>query len=289
MVGGAPRRILCGGIYLIYATLFRQMGDAMDILRPTPNSEAFASCRVKFYRDGDSLRPYELTCFDRSVFKTSASFEPLCDSEFSETHKGESPLDWSDKSAARARRICRDILVNNADCGLFVTLTLDSDKINRYDYDVIIKRLSVWLDNNVRRKGLKYLLIPEYHKDGAVHFHGFFNDVLPKFDSGKKRKGKCVYNIAYPFGFSTAIDISGDDCNMKIANYCLKYMTKDHRKIGGRYYLSGGALRRPEERFFHFDISEIPGDSYEVIPGIAAKTCRDEFTISELLTRYEVF
>ena len=64
------------------------------------------------------------------------------------------------------------------------TLTLDPARVNRYDVREVTRHLNHWLDNQVRRKGLAYVLVPERHKDGAIHFHGFFNDALEARDSG---------------------------------------------------------------------------------------------------------
>ncbi len=63
-------------------------------------------------------------------------------------------------------------------------LTLDPARVNRYDVREVTRHLNHWLDNQVRRKGLAYVLVPERHKDGAIHFHGFFNDALEARDSG---------------------------------------------------------------------------------------------------------
>jgi hypothetical protein len=127
----------------------------------------------------------------------------------------------------------------------FVTLTLDPQRINRYDPVVVVKKLSYWLDNHVRRDGLAYVLVPELHKDGAIHFHGFFNEALTGRDSGHKDDaGHPIYNLpSWGWGFSTAIALYGDiDAAI---GYTAKYVTKAPEKIGGRWYYSGGKLERP--------------------------------------------
>ncbi|WP_298629113.1 hypothetical protein, partial [uncultured Senegalimassilia sp.] len=129
-----------------------------------------------------------------------------------------------DRSLRRAAAKLRDLALSNR-FSYFVTLTLDQSKIDRYDMGQITKALNGWLDNHVRRDGLAYILVPERHKDGAVHFHGFFNDALSVVDSGtldvpgckKPRKPRSakqraewlaagahvVYNLeAWPYGFS---------------------------------------------------------------------------------------
>ena len=64
----------------------------------------------------------------------------------------------------------------------FVTLTLDPDKIDRFDYSEVIKKVTKWLNNFKSRKApdLKYILIPVPHKSGAYHFHGLFANVPAK-------------------------------------------------------------------------------------------------------------
>lgn len=148
----------------------------------------------------------------------------------------------------------------------FVTLTLDAARVSdRYDIDACTRDIRTTLDNLVRRKGLQYVLVPEEHKDGAIHYHGFINAALPLEDSGTLSKGggkprkprsarqreqwlsegwNVVYNVpAWKFGFSTAIELYGE--RDAAIGYVCKYITKAQRKIGGRWYYSGGGLALP--------------------------------------------
>ena len=77
----------------------------------------------------------------------------------------------------------------------FITLTLDKEKIDRYDTAKIYPKLRVWLSNMVQRHKMNYLLFPEYHKprpgetECAIHFHMLANaDGLNLSDSGKQTK-----------------------------------------------------------------------------------------------------
>lgn len=150
-----------------------------------------------------------------------------------------------ERSKRRARVAVRDLGLCN-DFRFFVTLTLDRTRINRYDPREILRHLNHWLDNNVRRRGLKYVLVPERHKDGAIHFHGFFNNALEAVDSGHKDKGgHTVYNLpGWGWGFSTAIELYGE--RAAAVAYTCKYISKAQEKIGGRWYYSGGDLKRPD-------------------------------------------
>lgn len=204
------------------------------------------------------------------------------------------------RSVRRARSALADLALSNP-WEFFVTLTLDAAKIDRYEVREITRKLNNWLDNHVRRDGLAYVLVPELHKDGAVHFHGFFNGALDAVDSGtidyhgKPRRprserqraewladgGHIVYNLpAWTLGYTSAIRLYGD--HRAAVGYVCKYITKAARapqrpdgkpagKIGGRWYYSGGDLRRPE-----VSLCDVPFDSF------AADTDARRFVIEAL-------
>ena len=185
------------------------------------------------------------------------------------------------KALNRAKRRAFDLMACNPDCDLFVTLTLDSERISRTEWGEIVRKLNVWLDNAVRRRGLKYILVPEYHADGeAIHFHGLMNSAALKLvDSGKRHKGKAIYNIAnWKYGFTTAKRIgTGDDEHIKCTKYIFKYMTKNARalkqdasadvKPGGRYFLHGGELAEPRLEFANVDFQAADGETVTVGDG----------------------
>lgn len=190
--------------------------------------------------------------------------------------------DSVDRAKRRAKSRIKDLVLCNP-FKYFVTFTLDKSKVDRYDVAAITKKLNTWLDNCVRRKGLIYVLVPELHKDGAVHFHGFINDALPVVDSGTLTKGdgkprrprsaaqraewlsqgaRVVYNLpAWPLGFSTAIELYGD--RRRAISYTCKYVVKALEKVGGRWYYSGGKLRWPQVAAFDADFEEVRAQAGE--------------------------
>lgn len=200
---------------------------------------------------------------------------------------GAAVLDIQDASASlsgiiRSQRRARAKIKHLSHCmnaKYFVTLTLDKSKIDRYDISVIVKRLNTWLDNRVRRHGLQYILVPERHKDGAVHFHGFINDALPVVDSGtltgvpgRKKPAKprsdserqrwleagarVVYNLpSWDYGFTTAIELYGD--KSAAVSYVQKYITKDSVKVGGRWYYNGGIEDASIKEYCAVDIHDV--------------------------------
>ena len=235
----------------------------------------------------------------------------LCDSQHSEhQHTPEDNEDgsdgsdivldaserWSFENVMRAVRRAKigafDLILCNPDLDAFVTLTLDPTKVSdRSSWDSAYGAIKAWLSNRVQRNGLKYVLISEYHKKGnAIHFHSMMNSAAlrliearyPKNGRLIKDKGQQVYNLAdYYAGFSTAKIITGESSTDKVAKYIFKYMGKQiNNKIGGRYYLHGGDLRKPIYRY-----SDDPDEL--LLPG-AVPTFTKEVEVTENLRYKEV-
>ena len=149
-----------------------------------------------------------------------------------------------ERSMRRARAKVRKIALAN-NFKWFVTLTLSPEHIDRYDDGEVIKRMGQWCSNQVKRRGLTYVLVPERHKDGAIHFHGFFNDAMDAVASGHyDGAGHMIFNLPqWTLGFTAAIEIYGD--YPAAVAYVCKYIGKQGDKPGGRWYYSGGALATP--------------------------------------------
>lgn len=192
-------------------------------------------------------------------------------------------------ASRRAKRKVFDYVLANPDLCYFVTLTLNGEKFSRYNIPEACKKLNKYLANRVQRQGLKYVFVPELHKDGAIHFHGLINEAVKMMPSGTfippeggkplkavtlKRKGiplaDCqeVFNVAdWEYGYTTAMHIYGE--RGKTGSYVAKYITKqesaDFRKICGRYYYSSNNLSEPyfeysNEDFEAFEGFEIDGE-----------------------------
>ena len=149
------------------------------------------------------------------------------------------------RSMRRARSRVRRLALSN-DFKWFVTLTLDQQKVDRYDPAQVVRKLNQWASNQVKRRGLRYILVPERHKDGALHFHGFFNDALEAVPSGHTDKaGHMIYNFpGWTLGFTAGIAVYGDYAGA--VAYVCKYIGKQGDKPAGRWYYSGGDLREPD-------------------------------------------
>lgn len=240
--------------------------------------------RIKYYPNSTTgeLIPVQIMCFNAPIFGGGT---PRTEGARCSTAEGQTESDIIDdvtdgtaegctfcdtddshhtdvKYYKKVRRTCYDLIACNPQLTLFVTLTFDASVIDRYNYQDIIRKLNVWLDNRVRRHNLSYLLVPEFHKDGAIHFHGVMSQTALKLtNSGKRHRNKTIYNITdFPYGFTTAKRIGGKNHDIQaVAGYVTKYMTKALRdyekgivnniKVGGRYYLSGGKLNRPVYKY----------------------------------------
>lgn len=159
----------------------------------------------------------------------------------------------------------------------FCTFTFSQDNVERTDYEQISKKFTQWL-NNMRKRycaDMKYLVVPERHKDGSWHFHGLFSDCdglkfmeainNQEFYKGKKnkfyleplkRKGEQVYNIKnFKLGFTECTKVKD---TKKVSNYILKYVTKDIIKDipNKRRYWASRNLELPEETLYNVPFRE---------------------------------
>lgn len=272
--------------------------------------------RVKgYYDEVGNYVPYEVMTCSRPIFGSGlevsdytksvehqlayrAANEELFGHNHGYNNKGYVPKkssrdDLIDSARRRARRKIFDYCICNR-FDYFVTLTLDSKMIDRSDYGAVVKKLNNFLGNRVRRHGLKYIGVPELHKNGGLHFHfamtgGGFRLVDSGTVSvdGRKRPIKkstadrlkipleqrhTVYNIVdWKLGFSTAIRTYGE--RGALATYLSKELCKDVQKnnkrgivdkIGGRWYLHGGDLCSPVCRLDNRDFRSASGESYDI-------------------------
>lgn len=144
----------------------------------------------------------------------------------------------------------------------FVTFTFNRQKIDSSDYDLLSDKVSKWL-NNLRSRyapDLKYLLVPELHKDGVhFHFHALIANTgnIEFVDSGVKHKGTTLYNIGnWKFGWTTASKVIDSG---RASSYITKYITKDLccvTKYKKRYWASRNC-DRPKVRTYCLPYEEI--------------------------------
>lgn len=234
------------------------------------HTEVHRNAKVKFLPDGMC----KVTCFSRPVYRVEGY--KLCEAwdranvlqHADDLPPVRTPIDEERKRADSLKR-AKDKIFEIAACNdwsYMVTFTLDKEKVNRYNADEIIKPFGKWLDNMVQRRGLRALIVPEHHKDGAIHFHGLVNDSLKMVHSGNykikgekktvklstlRKRGKKpndsdvqdVFNVTdYKLGHSTAVMLDGN--TTAVSFYMTKYATKELDKIFGSYYFAVGKIKR---------------------------------------------
>lgn len=118
----------------------------------------------------------------------------------------------------------------------FATITV-ADINTRYDYDKCISLISKWLQNQKTKNcpDLKYIIVPEQHKDGAYHFHGVFSNIgkmkiVKAINPNNNKllidnKGRQIFNVtSYRSGFTTFTPVTSTE---RVSTYITKYITKD--------------------------------------------------------------
>lgn len=185
------------------------------------------------------------------------------------THKSSSSDESNlERSLRRTRKTVKDLCLNN-DFNQWVTLTNSTE---RNDDTLTLQKLRVWLKAQKKKYGhFHYVLVPERHKDGALHFHGLFggysgptkpainNKVGSRYYGTElKKNGRTGSNLVdYDLGYSYVENI---DSLTKISNYITKYITKDIAQLGKskkRYWASKGldkpAVEYNPQWFTYFD------------------------------------
>lgn len=212
--------------------------------------------RIKVYPDGHE----KITTFNFPVFNPHGL---NTESKIREDYNKDKNITRDDSIKRGIDKIYDIAMCNEFD--YFVTFTLDSAKVDRFDYLEICKKLKNWLNNSSKRFNLMYLIVPELHKNGAVHFHGLIKGDVKLSDSGKTTKdGKIIYNLSnWSYGFTTCIPLTGE--RIAVARYICKYITKDTKKIlGNLYYAGGGVIRNADNIYAINPYNASLGNEYSV-------------------------
>ena len=243
--------------------------------------------KVKIYPDGSTvLTVYKNSIVDRTADKAEKDCfvfaDPVDEFNFDNPFNSKnSTFDFESKTQEekerekeyenlrnlwKIRTKIKDYILSN-DFNYFWTITFSPEKADRYDYEKAFKIMSNWLRRMKRKYGkFDYIIIPELHKDGAIHFHGVTGGLnAPIVDSGVKHKGSKVYNcFEWEHGFTTLTKIRNKE---KTASYVTKYVTKKmQNSIVGKgkkkYWLSQG-LRKPDITFTDLNLAPDLKPDYE--------------------------
>lgn len=243
------------------------------------------NCRIKVYPDGRIAEVLACSLAQWAPPGWELSDRP---EKRESTYIGAGSPDEGRRARRRARKRVIDLVNCNTDMDVFWTLTLregatteTGQAIGRTDYKALNRKLQQWLADRVRRRGLKYVAVYEYHDrvedDGlrALHVHGVANhSALRLVDSKKKYKDKeghwhKIYNVAdWTLGHTTAMYMYGD--RRRAINYVAKYIYKSEKAVGGRWYMHSHNLLEPTYEYVDVDFCAAPG---RVIPIAEAGCC----------------
>ena len=176
------------------------------------------------------------------------------------TTGGEYERNYEWESGKRSVRTIIDIALNNKWTD-FITITLDKEKIDRYNEELIIKKLRKAINNYKYRydETFRYIIVAEYHKDKAVHFHGLiylknrkglnYNEHQTKKERGKKgNQNISVYEFNYfnkRFGYTWVQPLYNQA--EFVSYYLSKYMSKYDDRIYYSRYMRSRGLKQSEE------------------------------------------
>ena len=113
--------------------------------------------------------------------------------------------------------------------GFFVTLTLDPEVINSFDYQESVSCIKKFL-NYLRSydSSIYALIVPEKHISGRFHFHGLIHGNISELlkYSGHTVKGSMIYNFVkgWKYGFSNVTKVQN---TLAVEKYICKYTTKE--------------------------------------------------------------
>lgn len=148
----------------------------------------------------------------------------------------------------------------------FVTLTFNPEEVDSLDYQEVSTALAKWINNMKHQNPLmSYILVPELHKSGRIHWHGVFKNVpnwnlVPARSPNTNRliykNGVQIFNLAnYKYGHTTVSKIKNQEA---VSVYCSKYMTKDMIDLAyKKRYWSSRNLKRPTKTYALFDESTL--------------------------------
>ena len=149
----------------------------------------------------------------------------------------------------------------------FCTFTQDQKMRDRFDLKEFRKDFAQFVRNLNRKrpddKKIKYLLIPEQHKDGAWHMHGLLQGIekadLREFSLSEKlperirkqiSKGVKVYDwtkYRKAFGYFTCTEIQNKNaCSKYITKYISKDLQKTVRESGEHLFFASQGLKSRE-------------------------------------------
>lgn len=218
----------------------------------------------KYIDNCSFLKKYNEDIYKLTTMKCCIKVSGYEDQKGNNTKTREKNNEKLEESIIRTRSKILEYALCN-DFEHFVTLTLDSKKIERNDIDNYIKKLGQYIRDLRKHTGqeIKYLLIPEKHRDGENwHMHGLVKGLrdLRKYELSERIPQKMKNKIkkyreenldlyewsgySKKFGFNCIEPVRD---KLAVSRYITKYISKNINNDMGiteknkkKYYCSRG-------------------------------------------------
>ena len=189
----------------------------------------------------------------------TGEYEMIKDLDEMERREAESIRCSLSRTKSKVMQLCR-----GENWEWFLTFTFSPEKVDRYNYEDTSSRLTDWLSGQRKKHtgdglDLKYMVVPEKHKDGAWHFHGIFTGVKPSLFGLKQFPGHDDFRVqSWRSGFSAATRVKDE---LAVSNYIMKYITKDMVSVtpGKKRYWCSRNLSLPDRYNVHLTAKSGPG------------------------------
>lgn len=154
-------------------------------------------------------------------------------------------------SVTRAKSKIREY-VANSNFNAFCTFTFSGRNFDRYNFMECRKFITDYFTHKLMVSN--WLVVPEFHADGAIHFHGFMNIDKKSLKYGYSKKDS--HGRMHMHFYSEAInrDIGRNDFQFftptsinelkSVCAYILKYVTKDVAKVFPLVYFCSRGLKQ---------------------------------------------
>lgn len=158
---------------------------------------------------------------------------------------------FAKSSITRAKTKIREY-VANSNFNAFCTFTFSGRNFDRYNFMDCRKFITDYFTHKL--KVSNWLVVPEFHADGAIHFHGFMNIDKKSLEYAYSKKDS--YGRMHMHFYSEAInrDIGRNDFQFftptstnelkSVCAYVLKYVTKDVAKVFPLVYFCSRGLKQ---------------------------------------------
>ncbi len=173
--------------------------------------------------------------------------------------KGKQNTEKLQNSLSRTRSTIFELATCN-DWDIFITLTINPVKYDRENFALFYKDFSKFLNNYNYQNGynIKYLLIPELHKDKkSWHIHGLIKN-LPKEKLFINKNGYLDWlDYSKKFGYNSISIIDNKEATSKyITKYITKEMQDNIKLLNNHLYFCSKGLERAKELFRGFIVGD---------------------------------